>query len=376
MFNKKSLFILFLTFALYTYFKLGITYVPAEELDIPSGVAMDIIQDENDKTKYYITTSVYNFGTQPSVTRFIFSGTGDTIGSTRQSRQVKMSKKFILGLERIVLASEDAARFGIEPWINILFANPNVSDTGYLVVCKGKANDIFSVNIPGFPSSSDYMDGMITHAAEFNFFSNNYKLLDVYIRMGSEGKNVTVPYVEYKNNTLQLTGMAIFKKDKMVRKISLDEARPMNLLRENNVRGLLSIIKSPKANADFYATSKRKVKCKKVGDKYTFTINLSIKGNLVSNLLYKDIYNDPKVSKKFEKDMSKEIESMCNEFIDKMQREYKIDCLELGQIAAAKYGRGKVTDWDDVVSKAEIKVNVETKLDVQSRGDYTLEKQK
>ncbi len=53
-----------------------------------------------------------------------------------------------------------------------------------------------------------------------------------------------------------------------------------------------------------------------------------------------------------------------------MKYEYKIDCLELGRVAAAKYGREKNNNWDDIVCNSEIKVNVMAKIDRMGRGDY------
>lgn len=56
-----------------------------------------------------------------------------------------------------------------------------------------------------------------------------------------------------------------------------------------------------------------------------------------------------------------------------MQNEYKIDCLELGREAAAKYGRGENIDWDEVVCNSKIQVNVNVKLTGIGRGDYNQE---
>jgi hypothetical protein len=39
-----------------------------------------------------------------------------------------------------------------------------------------------------------------------------------------------------------------------------------------------------------------------------------------------------------------------------MQNDYKLDCLALGRVAAAKYGRHTGTDWNKAVSEAEIVV--------------------
>ena len=47
-----------------------------------------------------------------------------------------------------------------------------------------------------------------------------------------------------------------------------------------------------------------------------------------------------------------------------------MDCIGLGREAAAKFGRRKNIDWDEVVSNAKIDVNVKVAVDTQGRGDY------
>ena len=68
--------------------------------------------------------------------------------------------------------------------------------------------------------------------------------------------------------------------------------------------------------------------------------------------------------------MSNKIEFMCNDFINRMKNQYKSDLLELGVVAAAKYGRNTNTDWDKVIRESEIKVNVNVNVDKFGRGDY------
>jgi hypothetical protein len=53
-----------------------------------------------------------------------------------------------------------------------------------------------------------------------------------------------------------------------------------------------------------------------------------------------------------------------------MQQKYKIDCLELGRVGAAKYGRRKGANWDNFVSKAKIKVKADFKVNNMGRGRF------
>ena len=68
--------------------------------------------------------------------------------------------------------------------------------------------------------------------------------------------------------------------------------------------------------------------------------------------------------------MTAKIKKDCKDFIEKIQKQYKIDVLNLGEVAAAKYGRHTGVDWNEVVSNSEIKVNVKVKVEGNGRGDY------
>ncbi|MGK0466536.1 Ger(x)C family spore germination protein [Clostridium sp.] len=371
--KKKNIIISFLTIMLYIFFSAGNTSMPVEDLSIIAGIGADLNNSSSGSVDYSVPISVYNYTGTPIIYNFLHIGVGKTIGETRSDRQLKDDKMFLVGLEKVLIFSEDFAEFGIRPMIDILFKNPNVNDTSIGFVSKVKSEDILNLQIQGFPTSSDYIQGIITHGNKLNFLSDNYKLIDMFVRMDSEGRNIVLPYVEIKDNLPQITGFALFDKDKMIRKIGIQDARYMNMLRENNVIGILSIQKSPKEYIDFSGTSKRKVKCEKINEKYSFTVDLSITGNVVSNSLYINMYSDSNIKKKFEDDMAKSTEENCKGFIEKMQSEYNLDVLELGRIAAATFGRGTGINWNEVICNPDltnIKVNVVVNVDNMGRGDY------
>ena len=113
---------------------------------------------------------------------------------------------------------------------------------------------------------------------------------------------------------------------------------------------------------------KRKVKCNRREGKYEFIIELVFQGDIIENTLYKDMKKENE--SEFEELMGKKIEKICYDFLDKMKNGYKIDCLNLGMYAAAKYGRETGVDWNEEVSNADIKVNVKVKIDKMGIGQY------
>ncbi|QOR34859.1 Ger(x)C family spore germination protein [Clostridium sp. 'deep sea'] len=367
---KKYGVILIILAVIYLYFGFEKDFLPIEELDIPSGVGIDLVLDELGNIEYSVPISFYNYGEEEKISSLTHTGYGSTIPETRETRQLISSKKMILGIERVLMFSEDASRAGIKSYLEIFFKNPNINDTALVSICKGKCEDILNYKVPEYPSAADYIAGILEHSTEFNFFSHKYILSDVFICIASEGKNIALPYIEVKDDKLQITGMALFKEDKMVKKLDMDQVKVMNILRENNVKGMLTLQSNLKEYIGYFAKTKRKVKCEKKDETYTFFIDLSFNGDIIDNSLFDGIHKDEDTMKKFEKNMKEHVEKICNDFITDMQQNLKFDCLRLGHVAAAKYGRHTGVDWNEIVCKSTIKVNVKIKVDKMGRGDY------
>lgn len=340
-----------------------------ENLEIPVGAGVDFNAASKDKC-YSVPLSIYLFEDDGSIKANILTGKGNNLGETRENRQLKSSKRFILGLNRIFLFDENVSRYGLNSTIDILINNSDINDRSLCAVCKGKTDDIFKYKTPGYPSSAEFIVGMIKSLKQFNFFPMQYSITDMIVRVDAEGRCLLLPYIELTNQGIKTTGLAIFKRDKMIAKTDIKEARIINILKENNVKGVLTIEKSPKEYINFYATSKRKVKFYKNGDKYHFIINLNITGSIINNQLYKKIDEDPAVLKKFEEDMKASVEKDCNSSINKIMQKYRIDVLDLGRIVASKYGRGTGTDWNEVISSSDIQVIAKVKVDTEGRGNY------
>ncbi|GIM28255.1 hypothetical protein CPJCM30710_09210 [Clostridium polyendosporum] len=340
-----------------------------ERLEIPVGIGYDI-EKNSAQTSYSIPLLMYSFEQEGKTVTYILTGKATNTAETREERHLKTGKKFILGLNRSFVFSEDMASYGIRGIIDILVTNPQINDRAVCIVCKGKTEDILNYKVKGYSSSAELLEGMGKNLKQFNFFSNQYALLDLVVRIDAEGRNALLPYVEITPKGIETTGLAIFKEDKMVAKTNIKEARILNILKERNVKGILTIQENAKEYINFYAVSKRKVKCEKKDGKYKFIIDLDIKGSIESNELYKNIHGDTKVLKKFEENMKISVEKMCSDFIDKIKGEYKVDVLDLGRVAAAKYGRRTGVDWNKVISDSEIQVNVKISVDTEGKGDY------
>ena len=380
--NKKIIISMFLMAIIVSVYAEKLKVAPMEQLNIGAGFGYDINKELNGNVQYSIPFTIYDFkkkgkgGTRSTVEKDEITEQGSSnikakassIGEIREQRQLNSSKPIIIGTEKIAIISEEAANYGILNIINILFSNAKTNDRGIFSVCKGKAEDILRFEIEGYPSSADYMGGIIQSATDYNFLSKNYTLMDIYVALNSEGENLVLPYLEIKDKNIDFKGMALFKGNKMAYVLPMEESKIMNMLREQKGKGILSLQEGPAEYINYDAMVKRKVKCNKTEGKYEFSIDLDFQGDIINNTLYKDIKKENE--SEFEKFMGKKIERMCYDFLGKMQNIYKIDCLNLGMVAAAKYGRETGVDWNEEVCNADIKVNIKVKIDKIGIGQY------
>lgn len=365
----KKIFLIGLVVIVYTYYAiLASNEKPIEEYGFSSAFGVDLYKDSTGTVKYSIPFSIYAFqggNRQFSSTKI---GEASTGAETRQNRQLISDKQFLIGSQKLIVYSESLARYGMKYNADIQLNSPTMNDRGRILVCKGKTEDILNYKVKGYSNSSEYIEGMVKSSTNSNFFSKEYTTLNMYVRLDTEGMNIVLPYIEITDTGLKFTGMALFKGDKMIRKIDIEESKFMNIMREDDVKGILSIQKNSDEFMNFYAITRKKVKCNKINDKYEFQININIEGDVIVNTLFKDI--DKKAKDEIEKTLAKDVEKKCNEFIDKMQNEYKVDCLELGMYAVAKNSRDAGVDWNQVICDSSIKVKANVKLDKVGRGAY------
>lgn len=368
--NKIFKVILIIVIIMLIYGGEKVEVAEIEDKEISAGIGLDIIKQGKDTYVYAISDNVYFFTEDLDLLSGVYTGKAASPGRTRDDRATKLAKQFFLGLEKIFLLDEGMARIGIRPAIDILFSNPSINDNAFYIVTKGPTVNYLKHSIEGFSSPSEYIEGMIKHMQDYNFFAQDYKVKNIFLNLDAEGRNIAIPYMEFYKDVFKISGIAIFDKDKLVRVLDMNETKIMNLLRNDNAKGMLTIQKNDKEYINYYAKTKKRVNCTKKGDKYHFIIDLKLSGDVVTNTLYKDMDKKADVVKEFEKDMQKKVEAMCNEFLEKMKNTYNIDCLELGRLAAAKYGRDTGVDWNKVISNSEIEVKVKVKVDKVGRGQY------
>lgn len=354
------------------YYSSGLKSIqPVEELEILSGVGIDKLKSSDGSTIYAVPMSVYLIESDGTIGSEVRTGYGKTIGDTRGSRQRIEDKQNILGFEKVYLIGEEEARDTVYNYVEIIYRNPSVNDTGLVAVCKGRASDMLSLNMKGYACSADFIEGLLKNQNYNNFAPSNITMADFYMKFSAEGANNVIPYLEIQDNKVKMTGAAVFKKYKMIYKLNGGDTITANILGGTNGKGLITVAKNSKEYLNYYAGVKRKVKVQRVGERFKFIINIMLSGDIVSDT---DTSYEAKFGKEYFQDSGKSeieavVKSQCEKFIKKMQRDIKVDCIGIGKYAAAKYGKNRGADWDKIVTEADIEVNVKAQIEKEGRAN-------
>lgn len=366
--NHKGMLLIIVGIVVYIFMLPKDIATPVEQCNILSGIGIDLVRKGEKELEYNTAISSYIFNKQNEVSVQIIKGNAKSFALLRENLETDNNYKYVYGHEKVILIGEEYAKNGIRDSIDKYFNHQDINDLCRVAVCKGLASDIMSRYGNEFTPASEFMDKLMKFNLEDNFFSDDSKLIDVFVRIDGEGRNVVLPYIDIEDGRITITGIAIFNKDRMVKQLDLKDARIINCLRNNESKGQFILEEGEKSYTAITGSVKRKVGCEKDDEKFKFIVNLDFHGDIVTNLIYTDMLTNENTIKEFEEEISKKTEEKLQSYIDKNKS--NSDYLELGVIAAAKFGRRKVDDWGKVIENSDVRVNVKIHVDKIGQGLY------
>lgn len=331
---------------------------PIENISIVTGLGADI--RENNEIKFVDSAEILIVKDGESSSS-LFVGEGNTILSASDQRKTKLGREFVLGSELMFLVSKERAELGMKDLLDTYLRIPEHNINVIVVVCEGKCEDYFSLK-PETGTMSEQLFNLIKFSNSNNFYSSNNTGNDVLLMYHQQGREIYLPYIKIVDGKPQLIGSAIYNEDKMVKKITIKESKLVNLLRASGGKGVISILSDNQLNyIDLEGKNKVKVKVAKENDNLKYDILVNIAGDLRCDTLLEKELNKEQISK-IEKLFEDKLQKDLNDEVKKVQKEYGVDCLDLGKYAIAKYGRDSGYDSDEYFSNADIKVHVNVKI--------------
>lgn len=355
---KKLIAILLLLFSLFVtgcYKR-----VPIERLSIITGVGFDVDEDKN---KITISSEYLIFKGDRHIDRGVGFDKGKTINEADSDINLNLKKNYLLGTIRAYVISEDRAKLGIKDIIDTCIRDQERNLNTIIVVSKGNTKDIFELTPKEANTMADEVKDLVDSSYSANFFTNNSSVKELANMYYQEGRRIVLPVIEKLGDTIKISGLAVFDNDKLKEIIEIEDTIFINLLRNNDVRGSISVTLKDYNNAvDVNCISKRKVKVDEVDGKLKYTIKLNVKGEVKLKTLEIEDEVEKEVISQIKKLVEENIKENTKKVIEKAKYDYKIDVFDIQKYAVAKYGRSNVDKIQQQFENSEIDVEVNVKI--------------
>ena len=308
------------------------------------------------------------FDRQAKAKYFVDVTTGTDVLDNRTQKQYHLGNSYLTGTGQALLFGEELARsMEFAGVLDVTLRNPNFGKDKKIGVVEGSVKDVLSIKNDNYSNPAIYIIGLLGNI-DAKVFQVNMSLHQFSYCILNPGLNGVLPIIKDQGEgILAVVGTAIFNKDIMIAKADVPESQILALLRGWDCRGVItnSIYNEQEELIDevsITASNKRKVKFHRLGDEYYFDLTISLQGDLVG---HKNHAN--KVDKKFinliEKNIKEDIERRSQEFINKMQNDWKLDCIDLTKYPLAQERQTLIkTNFSDLMQHFHINVTVKVKI--------------
>jgi spore germination protein KC len=294
----------------------------------------------------------------------IESASGRTVLECMQNLQRKLNQQLFYGHTRVIAISEQIARGGVETIFDPFRRDPEIRRLLWPLVTKGRAGDLLRISPRLEQIPTVYIMTMIENGAKIGQIPD-MNLGSFFIDLSNLSAEPYLNYLEVMKNDLKWSGIAVFKRDKMIGTLNDREAWAMMRFTENRNGGMSTFpfqgdpTKLITVNTEFIRRSER------VGyenGRVVDRIRVQMESNVLEKTFAGSLFTERQI-KQIEADAEKELNGWAERVVKKLQREYRSDIIGVGnRIRAFHPDLWRRLDWERDFPRADIKVTFDIKL--------------
>lgn len=304
----------------------------------------------------------------------ILSAKAATSKGARNKADLKSPKKLQSGQLRVALFSEEVVKLGLINLADTLARDPSISDLTYLAVVEGSANKLLNQKNDKFADISQLVYKELDQNIKGETIPSS-TLQETMHDYYSDGVDPILPTLKAENGEIEITGMALINKDRMVGKINPTEAFYLKLINDRYEAGSVELIISKdgfniihdvedvKKLALVMDTIVSKSDMKLISkENLQFELKLELKTRLLEINQTLDI-KDPKNLKLLEKKLSDKVRKDVEALIAKTQ-EVGSDPFGFGEVYRKSVRKSKLTSekWHEMYPQSKVDVDIQFEI--------------
>ncbi|PFA62995.1 spore gernimation protein [Bacillus sp. AFS015802] len=336
------------------------------------GMVTTVGYDKKEDGEIHTTTLILETDPQSMDSTNVLSSDSLTSKGARIEINLKSPKKLESGQLRVALYGEDLAEDGLINLADTLSRDHSISDLTFLAVVEGSAGELLKHKYAQFSDAGQYVYKEIEQNIKGEVIPSptlHETLHDYY----SVGVDPVLPLLKVEDDMINITGMALFKGDRMVGRIPPRDSFYVKLVSDRFKAGNFEItfkngenqalLPSEPPSSDIAValdTIKSKSEIKLVDPKsLEFDLNIQINARLQEinrNVDLKKNENLAIIEKKLSKKITNEIEDLIGYSQSKSS-----DVFGFGEEYRTKAIHSNLTDeeWHDLFKDIKVNVNID-----------------
>jgi len=268
---------------------------------------------------------------------------------------------------RMVVIGEDVAREHLQDILNPLMRQTEFNRRCRIAISEGSAEKVMKVTPWVERLKAEYMETLYSSKKMSGKFVG-MEMGDFFRNLYANNGSTLISKITPNGTEVNIGGSGVIKNFKFVGWLNEEETQGVNFFL-GKVSGGDIVVKDIEGEGTETFTmlgQKRRLSLKSAGPVPEFSLQVYVHGNIASTphrITYHEAKLESKDIERLEELVSKEIESQILKGVKKLQDDYKVDLLNLGDyLRKYKPALWKMyeADWEDIFPNVKIDINVKT----------------
>jgi len=343
-------------------------------------VAVAIGYDITSDGKYILTAQILNpqkdssggtmgkkAGSQQKATDVVvFNTIGDSISDCKGQLTTKLGKELNYGHIDFVVVGKQLAESGIATVLDAVLRGYKMRPDVPLLVTKGNAFDIIRVTSVHEKIPANEVGNILRLQSSFGFTKNG-SILNFANSLSTKTESPVTSVINLSKNknsdeTFEVAGTAVFKKDKLIGFMDMNETRGMQWVNGKVELGYITTLSLEEGKITFeIIRSSSKIKPSIKTDSFTMLINVKEESNISEMTGKLDPMNNPAIIDRLEIRQNNAITNEIKLAINAAQKKFGADIFGFGEMIHRDYPK----EWDHIKDQWKNifpKLNIEIKV--------------
>lgn len=294
----------------------------------------------------------------------LVSSIAKTVNDAARNVALRLSRNLFFEHTRAVVIGEEVARDDLKPILNTFIRQPEFNRRSRIAIAKGTSKKVLEVEPWVEKLKAFYIETIFRNSSLSGKFIE-MDLGEFMHNLHASNGDALVSKIVPNKEQVSIGGAAIIKDYRLIGWLTEDETQGANFFR-GKIRGgdLVLYSKAQKCNITFsILKANRSLRLLSTGDIPEFLIRIHVEGNVASTSEGSFI-SEENIST-IEKLAEQKIASQVNKALDKIQKQYEVDVINLGDYLY-KFHPGVwdeyKQDWNEIFPDVDIQVEVDAKV--------------